>query len=142
MLALSTLFAAAFLSATILPGFSEAYMIGVYTSAEFTATTLVLVATTGNVAGSGLNYVMGRYLLKFKDRKWFPANDEQIAKGSKMYNKWGKWSLCFAWVPFFGDALTFAAGVFKTNIWLFLILVTIGKAGRYVFVMLVAQAII
>ena len=88
MLALSTLFAAAFLSATILPGFSEAYMIGVYTSAEFTATTLVLVATTGDVAGSGLNYVMGRYLLKFKDRKWFPANDEQIAKGSKMYNKW------------------------------------------------------
>jgi len=49
------------------------------------------------------------------------------------------WSLLFAWVPFIGDPLTFAAGVLRVNFWLFLLLVSIGKAGRYAVVILAAQ---
>ena len=70
-------------------------------------------------------------LIKFKDRKWFPVSENQITKYSDIYQKWGVWSLLLAWVPIIGDPLTVVAGIFRTNIWLFLLLVTIGTFTRY-----------
>jgi membrane protein YqaA with SNARE-associated domain len=142
MLELTSLFFAAFFSATILPGISEAYMLTLYYAGGLKPHNLVIVATIGNVCGGVFNYLIGRYLLHFKDRKWFPANDEQLQKATNAYNKWGFWSLGLAWLPVIGDAFTIAAGIFKTNIFVFLLLVTVGKAGRYIFVMAVAMAIV
>jgi membrane protein YqaA with SNARE-associated domain len=36
-----------------------------------------------------------------------------------------------AWIPVIGDPLTLVAGIFRTRLWVFLPLVTIGKAARY-----------
>ena len=47
------------------------------------------------------------------------------------FNRYGKWSLLLAWVPIIGDPLTLFAGMLKVNFGLFLLLVTIGKFGRY-----------
>jgi membrane protein YqaA with SNARE-associated domain len=41
------------------------------------------------------------------------------------------WSLLLSWVPFVGDPLTLVAGILRENFWVFLLLVTIGKAARY-----------
>ena len=41
-------------------------------------------------------------------------------------------TLLLAWAPLFiGDPLTLVAGILRENIWLFLALITIGKAARY-----------
>ena len=45
------------------------------------------------------------------------------------------WILLLAWLPVVGDPLTFVAGLLRVNLWIFLILVTIGKAGRYIAVL-------
>lgn len=95
---------------------------------------LVAVASAGNILGAMVNWWLGKYILHFKDKKWFPVKDKQLSKAQDIYGKWGVWSLLLAWVPFIGDPLTFIAGMMRTNIWLFLLLVSVGKIGRYIVV--------
>ena len=47
-----------------------------------------------------------------------------------------------AWIPVVGDPLTFAAGVLRVRLWVFIVLVTAGKAGRYAMVIAAAQQLI
>lgn len=126
------LFFISFLASTILPAQSEFALVSLKNSGENHAYLLVLVATIGNVLGSLVNFFIGRYLLHFRYKKWFPASEKTLKKATNFYQKWGFWSLLLAWMPFIGDPLTLVAGILRTNIWIFLSLVTIGKALRYI----------
>ena len=141
MFDLLSLFTLAFLAATIFPSVSEIYLLNLHSSGVHNALILIAVATTGNVLGACVNWALGRYLLHFQKRKWFPFSQKQMSKAQKFYQKWGVWSLLLAWMPLLGDALTFVAGIFRANIWLFLVLVTIGKSLRYIMVVLVMDAL-
>jgi len=125
------LFASAFLAATILPFYSEVVLFALL-QAGGDPVSLVLVATLGNTLGAVVNWIMGRYLLHFQDRRWFYFKQDQIEKAQAWYGRYGFWSLLLAWLPLGGDALTFIAGIMKVRLWLFLVLVGAGKAGRYV----------
>jgi len=59
-----------------------------------------------------------------------------MKRSSKWFLKYGKWSLLFAWLPIVGDPLTFVAGAMRTRFLDFLILVAIGKVGRYIIIIL------
>ncbi|MFT4718091.1 MAG: membrane protein YqaA with SNARE-associated domain [Rickettsiales bacterium] len=131
------LFASSFLAATIFPAGSEIILATLNISGNHDKFLLLATATIGNVLGALVNWFIGYYLIKFKDKKWFPLKQRRLKKYSDIYKKWGVWSLLLAWLPFIGDPLTVMAGIFKTNIWLFLLLVTIGKASRYLFIILV-----
>lgn len=131
LIELSFLFLSALLAATIFPAQSEMVLTGLHLTGQYSMLLLLLIATIGNVLGSLLNWLLGRYLIHFKDRKWFPFKSSTIEKSVKLYQKWGLWSLLFAWLPIIGDPLTLIAGILKTNLYLFLLLVTIGKALRY-----------
>ena len=72
--------------------------------------------------------IMQIILLK---KSWFPIKKNKIQKGTELFNKYGKWSLLLSWVPFIGDPITFAAGILRYSFLPFLILVSIGKVGRY-----------
>jgi membrane protein YqaA with SNARE-associated domain len=126
------LFAAAFLAATIFPAQSEAVLMGLHLNGNHDAFLLVLVATTGNVLGSCVNWLLGRYLVHFKDRRWFPIKEAALNRATRTYQHYGAWTLLFAWVPFIGDPLTVAAGFLRMHILPFILLVTIGKAARYI----------
>ena len=95
---------------------------------------LIGIASLGNILGSIFNWLLGFYLFKFIDKKWFPFKENQINAASRRFRKLGVYSLMFAWVPIIGDPLTFIAGILKVNFLLFLVLVTIGKISRYFFV--------
>ena len=129
-LALSGLFAVAFVAATILPAQSEAALVGLQL-AGYPAVPLVLVAGAGNTAGAVVNWMLGRGIERFKHRRWFPALPSALARASRWYGRWGRWSLLLSWAPIGGDALTLAAGVMREPIWSFLVLVAIAKTGRY-----------
>ena len=128
---LSGLFASAFLAATVLPLSSEAVLLGLVYSGDYDLLLLWGVATVGNVAGSMVNWYLGRYLLRYKDHKWFPVKEEQLQSAQKSYLKWGIFSLLLAWVPVIGDPLTLVAGLFRTPLLFFTLLVFLGKGGRY-----------
>lgn len=131
MFALILLFVSSFLAATILPAQSEMMLASLALSGHYNVWLLLMVATSGNVLGALVNWVIGYYVMRFKNKKWFPLTHKQIQHYEKMYYKWGMWSLLLAWVPIIGDPLTVIAGMLRVNIWLFLLLVTIGKAARY-----------
>lgn len=135
MTALAGLFGAAFLAATLLPAQSEAllYMLGV--QGEIAHSTLLIVASTGNVLGSIINWVLGRSVEGFRDRRWFPATPAQLARAENWYARWGWWSLFGSWLPVVGDPLTLIAGVMKEPLWRFALVVTVAKTGRYALVL-------
>lgn len=134
---LTLLFASSFLAATIFPAQSEILLATLDIAGNHNPLLLLVIATIGNVLGALINWFIGYYFIKFKDKKWFPIKEGKIKKYSNLYQKYGVWSLLFAWIPIIGDPLTVIAGIFKTNIWLFLLLVTIGKAARYSFIILI-----
>jgi membrane protein YqaA with SNARE-associated domain len=124
------LFAAAFLAATLLPAQSEALVVALLLS-DHAPWLVVLVASVGNVLGSVVNWLLGRGIERFRGRQWFPASPAALARAERWYRRFGKWSLLLAWMPIIGDPLTLVAGVLREPFPVFLLLVTIGKVGRY-----------
>jgi len=125
------LFGAAFLAATILPFYSEVVLFALLREGG-EPVTLVGVATLGNTLGAAVNWLLGRYLLHFRDRRWFYFSGAQIDRAQRWFQRYGFWSLLLAWMPVGGDALTLIAGIMKVRLGLFLLLVGTGKALRYV----------
>lgn len=125
------LFVSALIAATILPMQSEAVLVGLLSAGKFPIVNLLVVATVGNVLGSVINWYLGRFLLHFQNRRWFPASDRQLARAEGWYRKYGRWSLLGSWLPIVGDPLTVVAGVLREPILPFLVLVTIAKGTRY-----------
>ena len=130
------LFLSAFGAATLLPLQSEAVLVGLLVQAKYSAYLLILVATIGNVLGSCVNWYLGLRIEKFKNKKWFPISEKNMQKAEGIYQKYGYWSLLLSWTPIIGDPLTLIAGLMKENFWRFLFIVSIAKAGRYVFIYL------
>ncbi|MGH1416046.1 MAG: YqaA family protein [Pelagimonas sp.] len=131
MIAYLGLFASALLAATVLPMQSEAVLVGLLITSDHAIVGLLIVATLGNVLGSVINWYVGRFALKFKDRRWFPASDRQLERAETWYRRYGRWSLLASWVPIVGDPLTVVAGVLREPLGSFVLLVTVAKAGRY-----------
>ena len=132
LLSLAGLFAVAFVAATILPAQSEAALVALLVLGEQSPVLLVIVATIGNVLGSVVNWLLGRWIEHYRDRRWFPVSKQALDRATGWYRRWGRWSLLLSWAPIGGDALTVAAGVLREPFWSFLLLVTAAKAGRYI----------
>lgn len=126
-----SLLAASFLAATLLPAQSEAVLGGLILAQRAPVWALVTVASLGNVAGSIVNYGLGRGLARFEKARWFPASRAQLDRAEAFYRRWGRWSLLLAFAPIIGDPLTLIAGALRERFGIFLALVTISKVGRY-----------
>lgn len=129
--AYSGLFAVAFLAATILPAQSELGLAGLILSGDYGVPLLIAVASLGNTLGAAVNWALGRWIERFRDRRWFPARPEQLDKAVGWYHRYGRWSLLLSWMPFIGDPLTLAAGVLREPFWSFLAIVAFAKTARY-----------
>ncbi len=127
-----SLFISAFLAATILPAQSEALLAYQITAASDEIVMLISLATFGNVLGAVVNWGLGMFATRYRDRAWFPMGQDKMEKAEGRYRKFGRYSLLLSWVPFIGDPLTVVAGVLREPLWSFLVLVTIAKSSRYI----------
>lgn len=127
----AALFSIAFAAATVLPMQSEAALAGLLLSDAYSPAVLIGVASVGNVLGSIVNWLLGRGIDRFRDRKWFPASQAQLDRAASWYQRYGKWTLLLSWAPIIGDPLTVIAGVLREPLLSFVILVAIAKTGRY-----------
>ncbi|QRY81954.1 DedA family protein [Pseudomonas sp. PDNC002] len=125
------LFLSAFIAATLLPLQSEAVLVGLLLGGQYPLWTLLLAASLGNVLGSLLNWLLGRGIERWRDRRWFPVSAQALEKAQRHYQRFGCWSLLLSWAPIIGDPLTLIAGVMREPLWRFLALVTLAKVGRY-----------
>ena len=138
MISYLLLFGSSFLAATLLPFYSEVLLYALLREGG-DPLMLVLVATLGNTLGAVVNWLLGIYLLHFQDRRWFYFSRQQIETAQRWYQRYGFWSLLFAWMPIGGDALTLIGGIMKVRLWLFLLLVGTGKGLRYVSVVYITD---
>lgn len=134
MTAYVTLFFVSLIAATLIPAQSEAVLGGLLLTHNYSTVGLIVVASIGNILGSVINYGLGRGIERFRNKKWFPASDQQLERASRWYMRYGRWSLLLSWVPFIGDPLTVVAGVLKEKLWVFIGIVALAKVSRYLFV--------
>lgn len=132
---LSTLFSAAFLSASFFPFQSELIFIGMLMADRYADWALLAVASLGNTLGSAVNWWLGRFITHFENKRWFPIRKAALVRAEQWFKRWGKWSLLLSWVPIVGDPLTMIAGVLRMPLLPFLVIVAIAKTGRYFIIM-------
>ena len=111
--------ASAFLSATLLPGNSEVVLVGVLAKYPQLFWSAIGVATAANTLGGLTSYAISRF---------FP--NEVNGKAREWLKRYGEWALLLSWVPLIGDALCFAAGWVRVNVWLALLMLALGKFAR------------
>ena len=103
---------------------------------------LILIVTLGNVFRALVNWYLGKFFIQYKEKKWFRIKVNQLEKGQKYYRKYGRFSLLFSWVPIIDDTIKLVAGILKEPLSSFLILVTIAKGLRYIFVVYITLNLI
>jgi membrane protein YqaA with SNARE-associated domain len=133
-LGLMGLFIAAFLAGSVLPFPSEGVLAAVVGQGQSIAL-VVGVATLGNVLGAITLYGMGRGLerglLRGRLQRRLAKDPQGLERAYDRMGRWGSWGLLLAWVPIVGDTFVLGAGLVRVHFWLFLVLVTLGKGGRY-----------
>jgi len=134
MWALGLLFLSAFGAATLLPLQSEAVLVGLLAQMQYPVWLLVAVASLGNILGSCVNWWLGLKVEQYKNKKWFPVSEQKMLQAQGIYQKYGFWSLLLSWIPIIGDPITLIAGLLKENFVRFVVMVSIAKIGRYLFV--------
>ena len=117
------LFVSSLLSATLLPGSSEAVLFAVVRMHPEQTSAALVIATFGNTLGGMSTYLLARLL----PRRELPARLAAVERH-------GAVALLLAWTPLVGDALCASAGWLRLN-WLACMLwMALGKLGRYVVV--------
>ena len=129
-----SLFISAFAAATILPAQSEALLAYQVSISPDAVVQLIAVATLGNVLGATFNWCLGRLTENLRAKKWFPVNEKQLQKAERFYGRYGRYSLLLSWVPIIGDPITIVAGILRKPLLSVVLLVTIAKCARYVFI--------
>lgn len=118
------LFAAAFVSATLMPGGSEVVLVGAIAGDPSRYLYFVAIATLGNTLGSMTGYAIGRFIPEKKKE----------GRALKWLHRYGIWAMLFCWLPLVGDALSVAAGWLRLNPFATMGLIAAGKCARYLVV--------
>ena len=119
----AALFAAAFVSATILPANSEIVLLAVVKGYPDRLWTAIAVATLGNTLGGLTTYGLGRLL---------PQRRLPPERALRAVRRWGAWALLLSWMPILGDALCAVAGWLEVPLARAALAIALGKAARYV----------
>lgn len=125
--ALLSLFTSSFLSATLLPGSSEAVLIALLVAGTGSFWPLIFVATLGNSLGGMTNVILGRF---------FPLRDQSRWRGkvTGLLQRYGSVALLLSWMPVIGDLLCLLAGWLRLSWGPVVFFLCIGKLLRYLVV--------
>lgn len=118
------LFVSSFLSATLLPGSSEAVLFAILRLHPEQVGMALVLATLGNTLGGMTTYWMARAIPLNGMRRLPPQHLASV-------RRWGSVSLLLSWAPLVGDGLCVAAGWLRLG-WLpCMLCMAIGKGLRY-----------
>ncbi|EOV8961944.1 YqaA family protein [Cronobacter turicensis] len=126
-LSLLSLFTSSFLSATLLPGSSEAVLVALLVSVKTAPWLLVLTATIGNSLGGLTNVILGRLFPLRESSRW-----QERAQG--WLQRFGAPALLLSWLPVVGDLLCLLAGWLRLPWGPVIFFLCLGKALRYIII--------
>jgi membrane protein YqaA with SNARE-associated domain len=125
---LSTLFVAAFISATLIPVGSEPALYGLLRLNPDLFWSAVFVATAGNTLGGAVDWWMGWEAHKVVDKY---RHSRAHVKAIEWLERLGPKACLLAWLPIIGDPLCAVAGWLKMPFWPCLAYMAVGKFLRY-----------
>lgn len=125
VLTYASMFGSSFLSATLLPGSSEALLIALLIAKKTSVYGLLLAASLGNTLGGLTNILIGRLLPLKRQGRW---HDTAVT----WLHRLGPAALLFSWLPVIGDLLCVLAGWLRFA-WLpAMLFLAVGKTLRYI----------
>ena len=125
---LSTLFVAAFVSATLLPVGSEPALFGLLKLNPDLFWSAIAVATAGNTLGGMLDWWMGYEAHHMVDKY---RHSRTHLKALAFLEKLGPKACLLAWLPVVGDPLCAVAGWLRMPFWPCTAYMLVGKFLRY-----------
>jgi membrane protein YqaA with SNARE-associated domain len=126
---LSTVFIAAFVSATLLPVGSEPVLFGLLKLNPDMFWPAIFVATIGNTLGGVVDWWMGYGAHKVADKY---SHSKHHLRVLTWLEKLGPKACLLAWLPVVGDPLCAVAGWLQLPFWPCVFYMAIGKFARYV----------
>lgn len=125
VLTYASMFGSSFLSATLLPGSSEALLIALLIAKQTLVYGLLLAASLGNTLGGLTNILIGRLLPLKRQGRWHDT-------AMTWLHRLGPAALLFSWLPVIGDLLCVLAGWLRFA-WLpAMLFLAVGKTLRYI----------
>ncbi|WP_312123632.1 YqaA family protein [Pantoea vagans] len=125
VLSYASMFGSSFLSATLLPGSSEALLIALLIAKKTSVYGLLLAASLGNTLGGLTNILIGRLLPLKRQGRWHDT-------AMTWLHRLGPAALLFSWLPVVGDLLCVLAGWLRFA-WLpAMLFLAVGKTLRYI----------
>ncbi|NKE92545.1 YqaA family protein [Pantoea agglomerans] len=125
VLTYASMFGSSFLSATLLPGSSEALLIALLIAKKTSVYGLLLAASLGNILGGLTNILIGRLLPLKRQGRWHDT-------AMTWLHRLGPAALLFSWLPVIGDLLCVLAGWLRFA-WLpAMLFLAVGKTLRYI----------
>lgn len=125
VLTYASMFGSSFLSATLLPGSSEALLIALLIAKKTSVYGLLLAASLGNTLGGLTNIFLGRLLPLKRQGRWHDT-------AMTWLHRLGPAALLFSWLPVIGDLLCVLAGWLRFA-WLpAMLFLAVGKTLRYI----------
>lgn len=125
-----TLFAVSFISATLYPMASEAFVVG-FVLGEFSPLAVFVVATCGNTLGALSTYALAFLGKNLILKRHFATSLAKIQKYDLNFKRFGAVFAFLSFLPVFGDLFVLGLGLSKYPFYKALFFITLGKAFRY-----------
>ena len=130
---------AAFIAGSVFPLSSEVVLTGLML-AGLNPLYLFIAASIGNIGGSMFNYGIGTLGKMEWIEKYLHVEREKMLRAQQWIQRYGVWMGLFCSLPFIGSVIAVTLGFTRTNPWLSLLTITIGKTVRYaLLIFVVAQ---
>lgn len=125
---------AAFLAGTFVPFNSEILLAALLAASTMNPVMTVAAATVGNVAGSMVNYYIGRMADPDKLAASMKIKPQRLERATRWVQRYGAWTGMFTFLPILGSVIAIALGLLRVNAGAVLLATTVGKLGRYIIV--------
>ena len=130
------LFISALLAGNIIPFSSEIVMVALV-KVGLSPALCVLSATLGNTLGGMTCYYMGRLGKISWIEKYFKVKKEKVDKMVKFLQGKGALMAFFTFLPAIGEVIAIALGFMRSNTWLTIVSMFVGKLIRYILLLYV-----
>ena len=125
------MFLIGFLAGSFIPFSSETVMTALLAAGLHPAG-LVIYSSAGNIAGGMFNYWVGTKGRLDWIERYLHVKRADLDRAQRFMSGYGAWMGFFAFLPIIGSAITIALGLMRSNIFISLISISIGKILRYI----------